>query len=124
VTRDQARVALGAIRLTNGVLATLAPTVLMRRLGITRETNPAATYVFRMFGIRTIFLGLDLLAADGEGRRRAIERAPAIHAVDALAALAAGASRQLSIRGTLTAAAVSIINLGLAVVASREAGSA
>ncbi len=124
MTSDQARIALGVIRLTNGVLATLAPTVLMRRLGITRETNPAATYVLRMFGIRTVFLGIDLLAGDGNGRRRSIERAPAIHAVDALAALAAGASRQLSIRGALTAAAVSIINLGLAVVASSEAGNA
>jgi len=95
VTRDQARVALGVVPLTNGALATLAPAGLMRRLGVTRETNPAATYLFRMFGIRTVFLGLDLLARDGDGRRRAIERAPAIHAVDALAALAAGASRQL-----------------------------
>jgi hypothetical protein len=123
VTSDHARVALGVIRLTNGALATLAPTVLIRRLGITRETNPAATYVFRMFGIRTIFLGLDLLAGDGDLRRRAIDRAPAIHAVDTLAALAAGASRQLSIRGALTAGAVSIVNLGLAVAASTQAGN-
>ena len=124
MTSDQARVALGVIRLTNGALATLSPNVLIRRLGIVRETNPAATYVFRMFGIRTVFLGLDLLSGEGDGRRRAIERAPAIHAVDALAAIAAGASRQLSIRGALTAAAVSIINLGLAVAATSEAANA
>jgi uncharacterized protein YjeT (DUF2065 family) len=121
VTPDRARVALGIIRVTNGLLALAAPTMFMRRLGITPGTNPAATYALRMFGVRTIFLGLDLLGSDGAGRLRALDRAPAIHAVDAVSALAAGVGRQLPLRGAITAAAVSAVNLGLAVIARRAA---
>lgn len=72
-----------------------------------------------MFGIRTIFLGLDLLSADERCRREALRRAPIIHASDAVAALLAGASRQIPLRAAGAAAGISCVNLLLASAAQR-----
>jgi hypothetical protein len=70
-----------------------------------------------MFGIRTVFLGLDLLAGDAASRRAALRRAPIIHATDALAALSAGVARQLPRRAAITTVAISSLNLALAIAA-------
>lgn len=110
-------VALGLIRLANGLLALFAPASLLRALGSSQVASPPATYILRMFGIRTIFLGLDLLAGSPAHRREALERAPIIHATDALAALTAGITRQLPPRAAATTVGISSVNLALAVVA-------
>lgn len=86
--KDLARVALGSIRLTNGVIGLVAPHVITRRF--TEEDAPpppAAVYALRMFGIRTILVGLDLLRPDGEARRHAMHAAPMIHASDLATAI-------------------------------------
>jgi hypothetical protein len=110
-------VALGVIRLTNGVVALLLPEVLARRLGDDGEPRAPTRYVLRMFGIRTVFLGLDLLVRDEPHRREALERAPIIHASDAVAALLGGASRQLPFRAAVAALGISCLNLALALAA-------
>jgi len=79
-----ARVLLGCIRLINGSLALVAPQFLCRNIGIDPELTPAALYVFRMFGIRTVLIATDLLFATGQTQARAIEQAPLIHASDTL----------------------------------------
>jgi hypothetical protein len=110
-------VALGLIRSANGVLALAAPAVMLRALGSSQAGSPPATYVLRMFGIRTVFLGFDLLAGDASSRRTALRRAPIIHATDALAALSAGVARQLPRRAAITTVAISSLNLVLAIAA-------
>jgi hypothetical protein len=117
VTPDRARVALGIIRLTNGSLALAAPSVLGDRLGLTGDRSAAGSYVLRMFGIRTVYLGLDLLSADERRRGEALQRAPVIHASDAAAALLAGISRQLPLRAAVPAFGISCLNLALALAA-------
>ena len=63
-----ARVALAAIRIVNGSAALAAPELLARNLGVRRADNQAVQYVFRMFGIRTVGIGLQLLLPEGELR--------------------------------------------------------
>jgi uncharacterized protein YjeT (DUF2065 family) len=114
--KDAPRIALGLIRLTNGLVALLAPGFLAERLGRAGERS-AAQYLLRMFGIRTVFLGLDLLASDEDRRRLALRRAPIIHASDVMAVVVAGASRQIPVRAAAAGFGISCVNLWLALVA-------
>jgi hypothetical protein len=71
LSRDHARIALATIRLVNGGLALLAPEVMLRRFEAGRQADPGAgpdpgrvaVYPLRMFGIRTVVLGIQLLAS-------------------------------------------------------------
>jgi hypothetical protein len=120
-----ARYALGVIRLVSGALGLLAPAVVIRRLGDDEPAgNAAATYALRLFGIRNLFLGLDLIRPRGAGLDRAVRAAPLIHASDTATVLALRRSTRLSpelarplllISGTNTALAVT------AFLASRRA---
>lgn len=85
---------------------------------------PALHYVLRMFGIRTVFLGLDLLGGTENHRRDALQRAPIIHAVDASAAILAGLGRQLPARRAVLLTGLSTLNLALALAARRAAAEA
>jgi hypothetical protein len=116
-TRDVARVALACIRLFNGFAALLVPGTLARRLGIDPEANPGAVYVFRMFGIRTVLIGVELLAR-GERRAEALRKAPLIHASDTLAAFLATQSGNFPKQGRVIVW-ISAVNTLLAVVANR-----
>src|SRR5437588_8241218 len=93
-----ARVLLGCIRLINGGLALVAPQFLCRNIGIDPNATPAAPYVFRMFGIRTVLIAFDLLFATGHDLTRAIKLGPLIHASDTVAAALAAATGGLPAR--------------------------
>jgi uncharacterized protein YjeT (DUF2065 family) len=120
IVRDGPRIALGVIRLTNGLVALLVPRFLAERLGRAGEPSSASHYLLRMFGIRTVFLGLDLLLRGEERRREALRRAPIIHGSDVLAALVAGASRQLPFRAAAAGFGISCVNLWLAFAARAD----
>ena len=83
----KARKVLAVIRLVNGGLALLAPQFLLRRLGTDPDRDPSGIYPFRMFGIRTILIGADLLLLTGEQSRRASKMAVVIHASDTASAV-------------------------------------
>jgi hypothetical protein len=91
---------------------------LARQIGIDPDANPGVMYVFRMFGIRTVLLGAELLVQTGERREEALHRAVLIHASDTLAAFLATRSRQFPRKGR-TIVAISALNTLLAVVANR-----
>ncbi len=114
---DYARIALASIRLFNGAAALFAPATLARRLGVDPEANRAALYVLRMFGVRTVLIGAQLLLRDEGVRSHSLRVAPVIHAVDAAAALIAGDRGHLPRRVATTAALISTVNTVLAVVA-------
>lgn len=118
LSRDHARVALASIRLVNGALALFAPAVMLRRLGADPETNRVAVYPLRMFGVRTVLLGLDLLT--GGRTRRQGTTGVVIHATDAASAVTAGLRRQLPARVAVVAAAISLTNTALALVIAGE----
>src|SRR5919112_1862853 len=114
---EYARVTLSAIRLSNGTAALFAPAPLLRRLGVDPEANPAALYALRMFGVRTVLIGAQLLLRNGGLRTHSLRVAPVIHVLDAAAAMIAGAQGQLPRRAATTAALISTVNTVLAVVA-------
>ncbi|MGI9147057.1 MAG: hypothetical protein ACR2IK_10970 [Chloroflexota bacterium] len=116
--RRCARILLALIRLFNGLAALLVPSFLARQVGIDPDANPGALYAFRMFGIRTVLLGVELLMQTGERRAEALRRAILIHASDTLAAFLATMSGNFPKRGRLIVY-ISAANTALAVIASR-----
>jgi hypothetical protein len=117
---DFARITLAGIRLFNGVAALFVPATLARGLGVDPEANRAALYALRLFGVRTILIGVQLLLRDGGVRAHSLRVAPAIHALDATAALIAGERGQLPQRAATTAALISTVNTVLAIVALKR----
>ena len=114
LSRDHARLALATIRLVNGTLALAAPNALLRRLGADPNVNKVAIYPMRMFGIRTVVLGVQLLidAPSPEADRFGV----VIHATDAATAITAGVRRELPPRVAAMTSIISLINTGLAVI--------
>ena len=112
--QDYARIALAGTRLFNGALALVAPAILVRNLGVDPKTSPALLYVFRMFGIRTVLIAVDLLRA---GPRR--DMALVIHASDTVAATLAALSGLGGVkkRSAVTIVAISALNTALAILA-------
>jgi hypothetical protein len=117
---DYARITLAGIRLFNGVAALFVPATLARRLGVDPDANPAALYALRLFGVRTVLIGAQLLLRDGGVRAHSLRVAPAVHALDATAAMIAGDRGQLPRRAATTAALISTVNTVLAIVALRR----
>jgi hypothetical protein len=116
--KELARILLACIRLLNGGLALVVPGFLARQIGVDPDANPGITYVFRMFGIRTVLIGAELLLQTGERRREAVQRAVLIHASDTLAAFLAALSTNFP-KGGRTIVLISAVNTALAVVANR-----
>ncbi len=115
--QDVARVALGLIRLINGGAALLVPAALLRRLGVDAQTEAAAKYAFRLFGIRTILIGADLILNRREGRAEALRVAPIIHISDTISAAIAGIRGELPRRAAITATLISTVNVALSLAA-------
>jgi hypothetical protein len=116
-SRDHARIALATIRLVNGTIALLAPEMMLRRLGADPAANQVAIYPLRMFGVRTVVLGTDLLAGGAVQRQGRV--GVVIHAADATSAITAGLRRQLPARAALVAAGISLTNTALSVIIAR-----
>ena len=116
---DIARVVLALIRLFNGLAALVVPGVLLGRLGVDVNANPAAAYVCRMFGIRTVLIGVELLVQSGDRRTENVKRAVLIHASDTVAAWLATMSGQFPKNGKFIVW-ISAVNTVLAVVANRN----
>ena len=114
---DAARFALAAIRIFNGGTALLAPERLDARLGLDRS----ADYPWRMFGIRTVLMGVDLLSSDPAVRRHALRDSVLVHGSDTISAARAGYTKALAPRAAVTATAISAVNVALALIASRDA---
>lgn len=112
--RDHARIALAAIRLVNGTMALLTPKMMLRRLGADPAANQVAIYPLRMFGVRTVVLGVDLLAGGSMQQKGRV--GVVIHATDAASAITAGLRRQLPARVALVAAGISLTNTALAAI--------
>lgn len=109
VDRRLARYGLAGVRIVNGSLGLFAPTVLIKRLDPDTEPSPAAIYAFRLFGIRTILLGLDLLIRPEAEVQRALRQGVLIHASDLLTVVLLGLTKKLP---PTTAAVTGLISGG------------
>ena len=118
--RDYARILLAGIRLLNGSAALFAPTLLARRFGDT--PNSSVIYALRLFGVRTIVIGIELLVPDERLRASAVRYAIPIHASDTIAAALAGAQGQLPPRTAIMLTALSGVNTTLAIFAQLRKG--
>ena len=115
----RARKVLAGVRLVNGGLALVAPQFLLRRLGTDPDRDPSGIYPFRMFGIRTLLIGADLLLLTGDESRRASKLAVVIHASDTATAATCLAKGYLPRRAGVVATLISSVNTVLAVIAAR-----
>lgn len=104
----------------NGTVSLLAPATFASKLGVDPEKNGPALYVLRLFGVRTILIGSELLSRNPEVRARAVRVAVRVHLSDTIAAAAAGASGHLPAKGAKTAVITSSLNTLLALVARRS----
>ncbi len=110
------RYALGGIRIVNGAVGLLAPAVIQRRLGDTAtHRNAAAIYGLRLFGVRTVLLGADLIRLRGDALRSAVRSAPLIHASDTATVLLLQRNGQLAPELARPLALISGLNTALAV---------
>ena len=116
---DLARVLLAVVRLVNGAAALAVPGVVARQIGVDPDTNPGALYVLRMFGIRTVLIGIELLVKRGEPRAAAVRQGILIHASDTLAAYVASLSGNFP-RQSRYIVWISAFNTALAIIANRE----
>ena len=116
-TSDAARVTLAVIRLINGGLGLFVPGFLIRRLGGDPATSATATYALRMFGVRTVIMGADLLRPAGPIRDHAVQTAPIVHASDTVAAALLGVKGKVPRRVAVMTVAISACNTALALVA-------
>ena len=119
-TGDVARVALGLSRLTFGSLGLVAPRLMVGRIQGPGAESSAAVYAFRMFGIRTVLIGRQLLTEDGPQRRSAVATAPLIHATDTLTATLLTVNGDVPRRTGLSLVCVSGLNTALALAATRS----
>ena len=116
--REPARILLACIRLINGLMALLVPGFLAHQIGVDAKANPGIVYVFRMFGIRTVLVGAELLMQTGDRRAEALRRAVVIHASDTLAAYLASRSGYFPKQGRVIVW-ISAFNTLLAIIANR-----
>ena len=113
-----ARIALGGVRILAGTTGLLAPTTIISRFGDSAPAaNPAAIYGLRLFGIRTVLIGVDLLRMQGRELDHALRAAPIIHASDTATVLTLQYKKQLSPERARPLALISGLNTVLAVTA-------
>ena len=112
-----ARYALAGIRIINGGLALAAPSVIIERFDEKPGDDSAAVYGLRMFGVRTVVLGVDLLTLTGSPLRRALGQAVIIHGTDTATAAALGLSGRVKPGTAIPLTLISMTNTVLAVTA-------
>jgi hypothetical protein len=114
------RIALGLLRMTFGAMALARPDMLTRRVDGDAAESPASIYAFRMFGVRTMVIGAQLLMPDGPVRRAAVASAPLIHASDTATATGLILRGRVPGRRGAPLVVVSAVNTALAVLAARD----
>ena len=107
------------IRIANGTLGLFAPDVLSKKLDVGESTAPMG-YPFRMFGIRTILIGVELLVADDASRHKLTRLAILIHASDTVSAVVSGIRGDLPRKAAVTTTVISSGNTVLAILAARD----
>jgi hypothetical protein len=105
---------LAGVRIVNGTLGLVAPALLIRRLDPDHEPSPAAVYAFRLFGIRTLLLGIDLLVRPEAEVRHALRQGVVIHGSDVATVVLLGLRHKIPLRTAVLTALISGTNVALA----------
>lgn len=113
-----ARIALGGVRIATGATGLLAPAMIINRFDEGNPSaDPAAVYGLRLFGIRTLLIGADLIRLHGRDLDHTLRVAPLIHASDTATVLTLQRNEQLSPERARPLALISGLNTALAVTA-------
>jgi hypothetical protein len=115
---DVARVTLAGVRLFNGAGSLVAPEAFARRLGAAPGAEGPSVHPWRMFGIRTALIALDLLSRDPAVRRHALRVALLIHVSDTISAARAGLAGQVPRKAAIVTTSISAVNVALAGIAA------
>jgi len=115
---DVTRTTLACVRIFNGALGLFAAGRMAKSLGGELGDDRRFVYPARMFGIRTLVLGVDLLMlkADDPSAQRVLRQAVLIHGTDTAAALYAARRRELPAEAAKLTVLISAVNTGLAVI--------
>lgn len=113
INGQQARMGLAGIRVAVGVGAVAAPRAVGSAFGFRPEENPEAPALARLFGIRNMALGLDLLRDEGGLSPRANM---AIDLADAAAIIGGGLRGYLSKRALVLGSATALLAAALGAV--------
>ncbi len=116
LSRRTARQGLAGVRILMGTLGLVAPAVLIKRMEPDGTQSPAAVYAFRLFGIRTILLGFDLLVRPDEEVQRQLRQGVVIHASDVVTVVMLGVRHKIPHRTAVLTTLISSANLALAIV--------
>ena len=115
--------ALVAFRLTFGPMSWLTPNLVMVAMGGDPSSNPQASYMSRLFGVRDLILGVGVLCSRGSARRLWWQLGIACDAADTVAGVLAvrgGAfPNNLRTRASVLAEVTGVC-LGAAALASDE----
>ena len=114
---SKARYALAVIRIVNGLLALVAPSLIIKRFGGNPGQDAAAIYGLRLFGVRTVLIGADLITQQGRPLEHTVNQAVVIHASDTVTAATLGTSGRLRPAVAVPVTAISALNTALAVAA-------
>ena len=117
---SKARYALAAIRIINGLLALVAPSLIIKRFGEEPDKDAAAIYGLRLFGVRTVLIGADLITQQGQPLQHTIRQAVVIHASDTVTAATLGTSGRLRPQMAVPITIISALNTALAIAAWRS----
>ncbi|HEY5785956.1 MAG TPA: hypothetical protein VIT41_13165 [Microlunatus sp.] len=107
---------LAGIRLVNGGLALAVPNVVGGRLGVSTVTSPGLGYAFRLFGVRTVLIGIQLWRTPAVAGNHVIRETMLIHGADTAAALVVYKMGELPRKGAMLAVGISAVNTALAVL--------
>jgi hypothetical protein len=114
--------ALAVVRIVNGTLGLVAPAILVKRVA-EDPFDTAPFYPFRLFGVRTVLLGADLLLLRGAALDRARKEAVIVHSADTVCALIGGLRGDMPPRAARATVAISALNTAFAVLAVRYSNS-
>jgi len=114
---SKARYALAAIRIATGSLALVAPSLIIKRFGEDPEKDAAAIYGLRLFGVRTVLIGADLITEQGQPLQHSIRQAVVIHASDTVTAATLGTTGRLRPQMAVPITLISALNTALAIAA-------
>ena len=114
---SKARYALATIRIVNGLLALVAPALIIKRFGENADKDAVAIYGLRLFGVRTVLIGADLMTEHGQPLEHTINQAVIIHASDTLTAATLGTSGRLRPAMAVPITLISALNTALAIAA-------
>jgi hypothetical protein len=117
VAGPKARYALAVIRIINGAIALVAPSVIVRRFGENPGDSAAAIYGLRLFGVRTVLIGADLVMQGGPSLVHVTSQAVVIHASDTMTVAGLAVFGRLRPRLAIPLALISAMNTALATIA-------